>query len=262
MTGKTTDLFSLGGKVALVTGGYGHLGSAITLGLAEAGAKVYVLARSAEKFGKAFYGDIGNTRFQNCDISDAESVAAAFKSVQEQEGKIDILINNAFYSAGQNPEGLTEEQWALGIDGNLNSVYRCIREVIPYLRDNSGGRIINVASMYGMVSPNFGIYEQSPASLNPPHYGAAKAGVIQLTKYFACYLGKSGITVNAVSPGPFPNKEVQRDSTFMQRLQEKTPLNRIGQPNELKGAFVFLASDASSYITGQNLAVDGGWTAW
>lgn len=262
MIGKTSDLFSLGGKVALVTGGYGHLGSAVTEGLSEAGAKVYVLARSLDKFKKAFPNDSENIRFQHCDISNAESVAAAFRSVHEQEGQLNALINNAFYSAGQNPEGLTEEQWALGIDGSLNSVYRCIREVIPYMKDKSGGRIINVASMYGMVSPDFSIYEQSPASLNPPHYGAAKAGVIQLTKYFACYLGKYGITVNAVSPGPFPNPEVQKDSAFMQRLQEKTPLNRIGQPTELKGAFVFLSSDASSFVTGQNLAVDGGWTAW
>lgn len=263
MNHNSLNLFSLNGKIALLTGGYGHLGKAIAIGLAEAGAQVYVLGRSYEKFKTAF--DSTSTEkihFRNCDVSDTASIAEAFRVVYAETNQLDILINNAFYSAGQNPAQLTDEQWAYGIDGNLNSVYRCIREVIPYMKDKGRGRIINVASMYGMVSPDFHIYEDNPASLNPPHYGAAKAGVIQLTKYFACYLGKDGINVNAVSPGPFPNPEVQQNSEFVQNLEQKNPLNRIGQPEELKGAFVFLSSEASSFITGHNLVVDGGWTAW
>ncbi|PVY39074.1 SDR family NAD(P)-dependent oxidoreductase [Pontibacter virosus] len=262
MSSKLTDLFSLTGKVALVTGGYGHLGTAISLALAEAGATLYVLGRSEDKFKEAFseHPDL-NLSFVYCDISETKTVTAAFEQVQQEAGRIDVLVNNAFYSKGQQPEQLTDEEWAYGIDGNLNSVYRCIREAIPYLK-RQGGRIINVSSMYGMVSPDFSIYDESPAFLNPPHYGAAKAGVLQLTRYFACYLGKYNITVNAVTPGPFPSEQVQQNEAFMEQLKKKNPLGRIGKPDDLKGAFVYLASDASAFMTGQNMVLDGGWTAW
>lgn len=256
------DLFSLNGKTVLVTGGYGHLGTAISVGLAGAGADVFVLGRDKKKFEQAFADTAQkNIRFQLCDISQTQSVATAFKKVVELSGKIDVLVNNAFYSKGQHPERLSDDEWAFGIDGNLNSVYRCIREVIPFLKEH-GGKIINVSSMYGLVSPDFNIYDESPASLNPPHYGAAKAGVLQLTRYFACYLGKYNITVNAVTPGPFPSEAVQQDEVFIQKLKKKTPLGRIGKPEELAGAFVYLASDASTFMTGQNMVIDGGWTAW
>jgi len=263
MNESLNALFSLHGKVALVTGGYGYLGSAISVALAQAGAETYVLGRSKAKFQEAFGENrLPNLYFQQSDISSTESIAEAFKQIHGRHNRLDVLVNNAFYSAGQNPEQLTDEQWALGIDGNLNSVYRCIREIISYMKQQGSGKIINVSSMYGMVSPDFSIYEESPASLNPPHYGAAKAGVLQLTRYFACYLGKYGVNVNTVTPGPFPNEKVQQDTSFVERLKKKTPLNRIGCPDDLKGAFIYLASDASTYMTGQNLVLDGGWTAW
>lgn len=262
MSAPLNNLFSLENKTALITGGYGYLGTAIAEGLAEAGATVYVLGRNKEKFEAAFKGkDFQNLYFQYCDISETQTVTTAFKEIHEREGNIHILINNAFYSKGQQPELLSDEEWAYGVDGNLNSVYRCIREVLPYLKPN-GGRIINVSSMYGIVSPDFNMYENSPGFLNPPHYGAAKAGVLQLTRYFACYLGPYNITVNSVTPGPFPSEKVQEDDAFIKQLQKKNPLNRIGKPADLKGAFVYLASDASAYMTGQNLVIDGGWTAW
>ena len=261
MSKTITELFSLEGKVALVTGGYGHLGTAITKSLFEAGAIVYVLGRSQDKFSDAFAENLQTIKFQYCDIADTQSIKKAFETISHEAGAIDVLVNNAFYSKGQNPEALTDEEWAYGMDGNLNSVYRCIREVVPYLKER-GGRIVNVASMYGMVSPDFSVYEGSSAFLNPPHYGAAKAGVLQLTRYFACYLGKYNITVNAVTPGPFPSKNVQQDEKFIAQLERKNPLNRIGNPDDLKGAFVYLASDASAFMTGQNMVIDGGWTAW
>ncbi|MCJ8166373.1 SDR family oxidoreductase [Pontibacter sp. E15-1] len=256
------QLFSLNGKTVLVTGGYGYLGTAISSGLAEAGATVYVLGRNKDKFIEAFdLLQLDNIKFQLCDVSQAQSVANAFRSIQDLEGHIDVLVNNAYYSKGQNPEKLSDEEFAYGIDGNLNSVYRCIKEAIPYMKEQ-GGRIINVSSMYGLVSPDFNIYDESPSFLNPPHYGAAKAGTLQLTRYFACYLGKYNINVNTVSPGTFPSNKVQQDISFVEKLKKKNPLGRIGNPDELKGAFIYLASDASSYMTGQNLVIDGGWTAW
>ena len=123
------------------------------------------------------------------------------------------------------------------------------------------GKIINVSSMYGVVAPQFEIYDDFPAYLNPPHYGAAKAGVIQLTKYYASYLGKYNVQVNTVTPGPFPSDKVQESQEFVESLEHKTCLNRIGKPEDLAGSFVFLASDASNFITGQNIIVDGGWTS-
>ena len=254
-----SELFSLSGKVILVSGGYGYLGKSITLGLAEHGAKVVVLGRSKQKFDDVF--NFPDIYFFEMDISSSESVKECFASIFQQFGRIDVLINNAFYSRGNDPEKMTDEDWSFGVDGNLNSTFRCIREIIPYFKQNKNGRIINVASMYGMVSPDFKVYENNDF-LNPPHYGAAKAGVIQMTKYYACYLGKYNILVNCVSPGPFPSEMVQENEEFIANLKAKNPLGRIGTPDDLKGVFVLLRSDASKFITGQNFAVDGGWTAW
>jgi len=255
--------FDLTGKVIAITGGYGHLGACITAGLAQHGAIVYVLGRSREKFDAAFAGTVyrkENILFKYCDVAADQSVEEAFVSILSVQGKIDVLINNAFYLKGQSPE-MSSEEFAFGIDGTLNSVYRCIRAIIPCFRKNGSGKIINTASIYGMVSPEFEVYADFPGYLNPPHYGAAKAGVVQLTKYYAHYLGKEGITVNAVTPGPFPSPEIQKDERFIEALKAKTALNRIGKPGDLAGTFIFLASSAADFITGQNLVVDGGWTS-
>ena len=122
------------------------------------------------------------------------------------------------------------------------------------------GSIINVSSMYGMVAPQFEIYENFPQFLNPPHYGAAKAAIIQMTKYFASYLGKDGILVNSVTPGPFPSEQISENSRFINDLESKTCLGRVGKPEDVAGVFVFLSSAAAGFITGQNFVVDGGWT--
>jgi gluconate 5-dehydrogenase len=256
-----TALFSLKNKVILITGGYGYLGKSITEGLAEHGAEVVVLARNEEKFRAVFDNSpLKNIHFQAFDIASTESIKNGFQAIFNKFGQLDVLINNALYLRSNTPEIISDEDWSYSIDGSLNSVYRCIREVLPYLKQRESSRIINVGSMYGMVAPDFNVYEDFPNFLNPPHYGAAKAGVIQITKYFASYLAKYGVLVNAVSPGAFPSKGVQEQAGFIAALDKKNPLKRIGQPNELKGIFVFLASNASTYVTGQNIAVDGGWT--
>lgn len=256
--------FSLKNKVIIVTGGYGHLGKAITESLLFHEAIVYVLGRDEAKFLQAFPDRTINRSLLNFirgDISTTESIINSFQSVFEKEGKIDVLINNAFYSKGQSPEEMTDEEWAYCIDGTLSSVFRTTRSIIPFFKTSGRGKIINVSSMYGIVAPQFEIYDDFPDFLNPPHYGAAKAGVIQLTKYYASYLGKLNIQVNAVTPGPFPSNSVQQSNGFVEELKAKTSLNVIGQPEDLAGAFVFLASDTSNFITGQNIIVDGGWTS-
>jgi len=137
-----------------------------------------------------------------------------------------------------------------------------VREVLPYMLDKKKGKIIDIASMYGIIAPDPSTYGNDVRLNNPANYGAGKAAVIQFTKYIASYYGRQGIISNCISPGPFPNEGVQENKEFIKRLSEKTMLGRIGHPDDLKGAAVFLASDASDYITGQNICVDGGVTAW
>lgn len=255
---NTMDLFDLNEKVICITGGYGYLGTAISNGLADFGANVIVIGRSRNKF-EAVFAKNSNINFHEGDISDTNSIKACFKSIFNQYGAIDVLINNAFYTRGINPESITDEDWTYSMDGTIGAINRCIREYLPFLKMQRGGNIINVASMYGIVSPDFTLYRDHPEYTNPPHYGAGKAAVIQLTRYFATLLGKENVRVNAVSPGPFPSKDIQESIDFIAALGRRTLLGRIGNPEELAGPFIFLCSDASAYMTGQNLVIDGGW---
>lgn len=250
--------FSLQGKIAVVTGGYGYLGTSMCEGLFEAGATVIIGGLNESKFSMQFKGK-KNISFIDLDVRSTDSIKSAFININKKYGRIDILLNCAFSIKSNEPEMMTDEEWEYGIDGTLTSTFRCIREVIPYMR-HSKGNIINISSMYGVVSPDFNVYESHKNYTSPPSYSAAKGGIIQLTKYFAVYLSKYNIRVNSISPGPFPAPSVQKDKAFIKKLTANIPLGRIGQPDELKGLVIFLASEASSYITGQNIVVDGGWT--
>lgn len=248
-------------KIIIVTGGYGYLGKAIVESLFANGAQVIVAGKSEANFSNAFdENTLSSVSYINMDVSSTQSIEQGLSKVFEKYGKIDVLINNAFYTKGQSPEFMSDEDWNHGIDGTLNAVFRTIRAIIPYFKKQQNGKIINVSSMYGIVAPDFSVYENSPQFLNPPHYGAAKAGIIQLTKYYASYLGEKNIQVNCVSPGPFPSTSVQENQDFINKLKSKTCVERIGNPNELAGIFTFLSSEAANFITGQNFVVDGGWT--
>jgi len=251
---------SIENKVVLITGGYGHLGAGITKGILNHGAIAVVLGRSQEKFNalQLSLQNPENLHFELMDVSDNDSVKSAYSRINQKFSRIDVLFNNAYFGKSEIPEKMTDEDFSIGIDGALSTVFRCIREVLPYL--NSSSRIINLSSMYGSVSPDFRIYENCIEFQSPPNYGAAKAAIQQLTRYFANYLGPKGITVNSISPGPFPSPKVQKNVEFIHRLEEKTALRRIGRPEDLEGICAFLASEHSAYITGQNFAVDGGWT--
>lgn len=260
---NTLDLFSLNGKTAIVTGGCGWLGQAMVESLSDAGATVYVAGTSFEKY-KSIYGYDNPIKFVAIDIMSSESIKEAFQSVTTQEGHIDILVNNAAHieGAGKLPEDITDEEWSGCQEGVMGSVFKCIREIIPFMSVN-GGSIINIASMYGIVSPSLSMYDDVCAPfLNPVDYGAGKAGVVQMTKYFGAYLINRGIRVNAIAPGTFPSPKVQENKEFVRRLSEKNPAQRIGVPADMKGTVLYLASDASRYVVGQTIQVDGGWTIW
>jgi NAD(P)-dependent dehydrogenase (short-subunit alcohol dehydrogenase family) len=259
-------MFSLKGKVAVVTGGAGYLGTAISESLAQYGANLVIASRDLNKCKELSL--LLSNKYGICargielDMCSADSVTHCMEVAQSEMGSIDILINNA--SSGKTSisiEAVSESDWLKGIDGTINGVFRCTKAVIPYMRKNKYGVIINISSMYGIVSPDYRIYGDSGYN-NPPDYGAGKAAILQFTRYSACHLAADGIRVNAISPGPFPSSEVQENKLFISNLENRLPLGRIGKPDDLKGAIIFLASDASSYVTGQNIIVDGGWTVW
>jgi NAD(P)-dependent dehydrogenase (short-subunit alcohol dehydrogenase family) len=195
------------------------------------------------------------------DITDPESVIGTVTKAARQHGRLDILVNCSWSGRKNALESITEAEWLADIDVSLNGVFRTVKAAFPHLRD-SRGVILNIASMYGHVAPDPWLYADG-AQTNPPSYGAAKAGVIQFTRYLAAFLSRYGIRANCISPGPFPYETTQRDDPeFAARLGAKNPLGRVGRPHELKGVAALLCSDASSYITGQNFCVDGGWAIW
>ncbi len=262
---KLHDLLSLRGRVAFVTGGAGYLGTAVCETLAEQGAAVVVVGRTGarcEALAARLTQEFGTPALGlSVDVREPAAVAAALRQTVETFGQLDILVNNAWSGQANSAESITYEQWRADIAMGLDAVFYCAREATEYLK-TTHGCILNTASMYGHVAPDFRIYEQ-PHLVNPPSYGAAKAGVIQLTKYLASALAPHYIRVNAISPGPFPLPATKTaNPAFMEALERKTMLGRCGEPDDLKGAVALLVSDAGRYMTGQNVCVDGGWTAW
>ena len=257
-------LFDMTGKICIVTGGTGYLGSENVKVLKDFGATVVIAdIRAAEERWANAVQPVGDM-FVECDVSSSESIRACFQKVADKYGRIDVLVNCACYGAGYGKgsqlEFMEDEVFNKGVDGSLGVVFRGCREVVPFMKEK-GGSIINYCSMYGLVSPDLRIYGDNPQK-QPPNYGAGKAAVAQITRYAACALSEYGIRVNAVTPGPFPNPKNQDDARFNQELANKTMLGRFGQSYEMAGAVLLLATDASSFMTGTNIVVDGGWTAW
>ena len=259
--------FRLDGRDALITGGGGHLGSAMSAALAEAGARVFVNSRSAERAAatvEKIQASGGQATAAVFDITDAAAVKLWFAEAAPAE--LHVLINNAYAGGAGSIKTAQPEAFADSYDITVVAAQRLLLNAQPALAAaaaaGTGASVINIATMYAVVSPDPSNYD-SPATMNPPFYGAAKAALLQWTRHAACELGGSGIRVNALSPGPFPNPTVQQSNPgFVRTLAARTPLGRIGLPDEIQGPLLFLACDASTYVTGTNLMVDGGWTSW
>lgn len=261
------DLFSLKGRDALVIGGAGLLGGEISYAFAELGARVIIASRDLEKctqFTKSIARRFPDTETHalTVDITDPASIRALMKQTADiTGGGLDILVNSGWSGRKNTFESISDQDWDLDIEVCLNGVFRTIKAAVPLLKVR-GGNILNIASMYGHVAPDYRMYD-SERFANPPSYGAAKAGVLQLTRYLASFLSPDNIRANCISPGPFPFESTQKENPdFIARLNAKNPLNRIGNPHELKGVAALLCSDAGAYMTGQNICVDGGWAVW
>ena len=254
-------LFGLSGKTAVITGGYGYLGAEITRAVVAAGAEVFVLGRDSRKYNEAFQ-TMEAVSFVECDVSNSESVTKAFEEIERQNEHLDILVNNAYYAASSGSfETESDENIAYTLDGTVGQTYRVTRAALPLLKAAPAGAVIvNVSSMYACVSPVPQVYDSTNAIPNPIIYGAGKAGVEQLTRYLAVFAAPYGIRVNAIAPGAFPDPSKVDDDDFKVALAEQTPLKRIGAPSDLSAAVLYLCSSGASFVTGQVIHVDGGWT--
>jgi len=261
--------FRLDGRVALLTGATGHLGRSMAEALAQAGAHVVLNARTAEAL-ETCCVELKNRGLKvstaGFDVTDDGAVVRNIALIGEKHGRLDVIVNNAGVGHPGTMESTTSADFERVYQVNVIAPFQIIRAAIPLLKESAksttGSSVVNISSMYGSVSPDGSIYGTSGAN-NPPSYGAAKAALIQLTRYAACHLAADGIRVNCISPGPFPAlRYLQNDPGFHERLKAKVPMRRTGDPRELCGPLLFLASDASSYVTGANVPVDGGWTAW
>jgi len=250
-------LFDIKENNIILTGSVGHIGYQLALGLLNRGANLICVVRDKNKKSRVKKIINQGAKVIELDLTKMDEIDSFFSDIRGM--LLHGLINNAAFSPTGNIETESYEIWKEGIDGVLNIPFYFMQKAIPILKPSQGS-IVNIASMYGVVSPDPNNYLNTKEFANPPHYGVAKAGLIQLTKYAAIHLAEYGIRVNSISPGPFPNKEVQKSNEFMKILSSNVPLGRIGKPEELIGPVLFLLSSASSYITGQNIIVDGGWT--
>lgn len=239
-------------KIVLVTGGSGLLGQSIIEKLSLEGARVINADLDIQ--------ESSNLSTVRCDITSAQSVQESIARIISCFGRIDGLVNNAYPRTsdwGAKFENILLDSWKENVDLQLNSYFFVTQEVLKSMRENKAGSIVNIASIYGIVGPDFSIYDETEMTM-PAAYSAIKGGLINLTRYLASYYGLHGIRVNCVSPGGVFNHQPE---SFVSRYEAKTPLRRMATPSDISPAVSFLLSDEAAYITGHNLVVDGGWTA-
>ncbi|WP_243063538.1 SDR family oxidoreductase [Humibacter sp. RRB41] len=262
------DLMSLDGRTAVVTGGAGPLGSVLSSTLAELGARVVVIdldegasQATADALDEVLVGPhlgIG------ANLMEAGVASRIVDEVERVAGGLDIIVNNAAFTGTSGVPGYavpfdeqTDEAFLSAAQLNLLAPFSLVRTALPLLRASTHGSVVNVSSIYGLVGPNMRLYDGTSMG-NPAAYGATKGGIAQLTRYLATVMAP-GVRVNAIAPGGIARGQ---DEQFVQRYEALTPLGRMATEDDMRGAVAWLASDAAGYVTGQVIAIDGGWTAW
>jgi NAD(P)-dependent dehydrogenase (short-subunit alcohol dehydrogenase family) len=263
--------FSLEGKVALVTGASGLLGRQHCAALAEAGAQVIAVDLEPSPVApEGTTAPVQPTLSLNADITDVAAIAKVRDIVEQRFGRLDVLVNNAAIDDKYRPSngGLSRfedypvAQFRKQLDVNVTGTFVCCQQLGGWMAERGAGSIINIASTYGVTAPQQDLYRDVTGRqlfYKGAAYPTSKAAVIQLSRYLATYWGERGVRVNSLSPG---GVFTEQDEHFVRLYAQRTPLRRMASPGDYRGAIVFLASDASTYMTGANLVVDGGWTSW
>ena len=262
------EQMDLRGRTAIITGGAGYLGRTMAHTLAEAGANIALVDLNAEKIADVCKDLEARWGIKTCgiavDLENKEQRRQVVEKTVAALGVLDILINNAAFVGTSNLTGWgvpfeqqETETWRRALEVNLTAVFDLTQTAVPYLKESGHGNIINVASIYGIVGPDPRLYSDLPM-FNPAAYAASKGGVVQFTKWCSTVLAPE-IRVNAITPGGIFRNQ---DPAFLERYESRTPLKRMAHEDDFIGATVFLASDLSKYITGQNIVVDGGFSVW
>jgi len=256
------EKFSLKGKIAFVSGGAGLLGSEVSKNLASAGARTVILdinKSKAETLKEEIVKAGFNSEYEYFDIAETGNIEANINALLKKYKTANIWVNAAYPRTedwGKPLEEIDVNSWRKNIDMHLNGYFFSAQKIAEHMKKQNGGSIINFASIYGIVAPDFSVYKNTKMTM-PAAYSAIKGGIINFTKYLAAYYGKYNIRVNAVSPGGVYDTQPE---SFVSSYNEKTPLGRMANKEDIAGAIIYLASDASNYVTGHNLVVDGGWS--